>query len=188
MTEYFYHLDFQVRDYELDMQGIVNNAVYQNYLEHTRHEFLKEHGINFAAYTKGQINLVVVRAEIDYKFPLQSGDRFRVGLNLVKESPLRFSFLQDIWRLPDEKPILKAKIVGTSLNPTDAPPSPLTWSRPSPNWVCRVSDFRPGKDLSRALLPNSPLSSPLLTKPVESGLLEVFGAHDDMKLHLGIEG
>ena len=121
MPEYLYHLDFQVRDYEIDMQGIVNNAVYQNYLEHTRHEFLKDYGIDFAAYTKGKINLVVVRVEIDYKFPLQSGDHFRVCLNLVKESRLRFAFLQDIYRLADDKLILKAKVVGTSLNPQGRP-------------------------------------------------------------------
>ncbi len=121
MAEYLYRLDFQVRDYEIDMQGIVNNAVYQNYLEHTRHVFLKENGIDFAAYTMGQINLVVVRIEIDYKFPLQSGDRFWVGLNLVKESRLRFAFLQDIYRIPDDKPVLRAKVVGTSLNPQGRP-------------------------------------------------------------------
>lgn len=121
MTEYLYRLDFQVRDYEIDMQGIVNNAVYQNYLEHTRHQFLKEHGIDFAEYTMGRINLVVVRVELDYKFPLQSGDRFWVGLNMAKESRLRFAFLQDIYRLPDDQPVLKAKVIGTSLNPEGRP-------------------------------------------------------------------
>ena len=28
-----YEMEMMVRDYECDMQGIVNNAVYQNYLE-----------------------------------------------------------------------------------------------------------------------------------------------------------
>ncbi|MBU0480863.1 MAG: acyl-CoA thioesterase [Proteobacteria bacterium] len=121
MTEYLYRLDFQVRDYELDMQGIVNNSVYQNYLEHTRHEFLKEYGIDFAAFTRDRINLVVMRIEIDYKFPLQSGDRFWIGLNMHKESRLRFVFLQDIYRLPDDKPILKARATGTSLNQNGRP-------------------------------------------------------------------
>jgi acyl-CoA thioesterase FadM len=44
MIDYQFRLDFEVRDYECDLQGIVNNAVYQNYLEHTRHEFLKQKG------------------------------------------------------------------------------------------------------------------------------------------------
>ena len=39
----------KVRDYECDLQGIVNNANYQHYLEHTRHEFLLSTGVSFAA-------------------------------------------------------------------------------------------------------------------------------------------
>lgn len=35
----YFELEMQVRDYECDMEGIVNNAIYQHYLEHTRHEF-----------------------------------------------------------------------------------------------------------------------------------------------------
>ena len=46
---YIYELEMKVRDYECDLQGIVNNANYQHYLEHTRHEFLTSVGISFAA-------------------------------------------------------------------------------------------------------------------------------------------
>ena len=38
--KYVYELKMKVRDYECDLQGIVNNANYQHYIEHTRHEFL----------------------------------------------------------------------------------------------------------------------------------------------------
>ncbi len=38
--KYEFELEFTVRDYECDLQGIVNNAVYLNYLEHTRHQYL----------------------------------------------------------------------------------------------------------------------------------------------------
>ena len=34
--KYFFTLEIVVRDYELDSEGIVNNAVYLHYLEHTR--------------------------------------------------------------------------------------------------------------------------------------------------------
>ena len=40
MNKYIYELKMAVRDYECDLQGIVNNANYQHYTEHTRHMFL----------------------------------------------------------------------------------------------------------------------------------------------------
>ncbi|MGC8775412.1 MAG: acyl-CoA thioesterase [Chlorobaculum sp.] len=121
---YAFTLEMEVRDYECDMQGIVNNSVYQNYLEHARHVYLKTVGIDFKEFTERGINLVVVRAELDYKSPLQSGDRFRVGLNMVRESPLRFAFYQDILRLPDMKSAVKARIIGTALNGRGRPEIP----------------------------------------------------------------
>ena len=121
MNDYRFKLEFEVRDYECDFQGIVNNAVYQNYLEHARHLFLKQCGIDFIGLSKRGINLVVVRAEIDYLFPLRNDDRFYVGVNLERVSRLRFGFLQEIRRLPDEKPVLKARIIGTSLNEAGRP-------------------------------------------------------------------
>ena len=127
--QYAFTLELSVRDYECDMQGIVNNSVYMNYLEHVRHEYLKTVGIDFTLFAKQGINLVVVRAELDYKSPLQSGDRFRVGVNLVRESPLRFAFHQDIFRLPDMKPVVKAKVTGTALNLRGRPEIPAELDR-----------------------------------------------------------
>ena len=118
---YAYKLSFKVRDYECDLQGVVNNSVYQNYLEHTRHEFLLDAGVDFAELASRQINLVVVRAELDYKIPLRSGDHFWVGLNIHQASKLRFEFIQDIYRTNDEKVVLKAKITGTALNEKGRP-------------------------------------------------------------------
>ena len=60
----------EVRDYECDMQGIVNNSVYQNYLEHARHLFLRSKGIDFVEVTEKGIYFIVTRIEIDYKFPV----------------------------------------------------------------------------------------------------------------------
>lgn len=124
MSDYAFSIDMDVRDYECDIQGIVNNAVYQNYLEHARHEYLKEVGIDFAELARNGINLVVVRAELDYKLPLMSGDKFRVGLNMERESKIKFAFHQDIIRLVDEKIMVKGKIIGTALNPNGRPKIP----------------------------------------------------------------
>ena len=121
MIDYQFRLDFEVRDYECDLQGIVNNAVYQNYLEHARHKFLIQKGLDFSSLSERGINLVVIRAELDYLYPLRSGDHFYVGLNLERVSRLRFGFLQDIYLLPDNKPVLKAKIIGTTVNESGKP-------------------------------------------------------------------
>ncbi len=114
-------IQLKVRDYECDMQGIVNNAVYQNYLEHARHEFLLEQGLSFAQLTADGILLVVKRVEIDYQSPLRSGDTFEVQCSTSRMSPLRFVFHQKIVRLPDRKPIVEAKVVGTSINAQGRP-------------------------------------------------------------------
>lgn len=119
--KYAHSLEFSVRDYECDMQGVVNNGVYQNYLEHARHEFLQSRGINFAEMTAKRISLVVVRAELDYRDSLRSNDRFIVRSNIQRVSKLRFEFSQDIFRTPDQKLMLQAKIIGTSLNQRGRP-------------------------------------------------------------------
>ena len=67
---------------------------------------------------------MVVRAELHYKHPLTSGDTFVVGLTMRRESALKFAFYQDIFRLPDHKPVLKAKIIGTALNQRGRPEIP----------------------------------------------------------------
>ena len=121
MDKELFTLDFKVRDYECDMQGIVNNSVYQNYLEHTRHEFLLSKGIDFAELARQKINLVVLRAELDYKQPLTSGDEFYVDTDVVQSSRVRFDFLQNIYRKRDNKLMLAAKITGTSVNERGRP-------------------------------------------------------------------
>lgn len=119
--EYLFKLNDKVRDYECDLQGIVNNSVYQNYLEHARHEFLYSSGINFAKLASEGIFLVVTRAELDYKTPLKSGDSYWVGLRLSRSSKIRFDFHQDIYRASDNKLAVSAKVTGTCLNERGRP-------------------------------------------------------------------
>ena len=119
--EYSHRIKLKVRDYECDMQAVVNNGVYQNYLEHARHEFLLSRGINFADVTLAGVNLVVIRAELDYKRSLRSNDCFEVRSLVRQVSRLRFEFQQDIYRLPDEQLMLAARITGTSINADGKP-------------------------------------------------------------------
>lgn len=112
--------EFEVRDYECDLQGIVNNAVYQNYLEHGRHKFLESIGVDFAKVTLEGINLVVMRAELDYKKSLKSHDSFKVETSISKEGRLKFCFNQKIIDSNGDL-VLKAKIFGVALNTKGRP-------------------------------------------------------------------
>ena len=109
-----YSIEFRVRDYECDLQGIVNNANHQHYLEHARHEFLISKGVSFSQLHKEGIDLIVIRIEINYKFPLRSLDRFIVTVDIEREGNVRLVFLQDIFRVPDYKLIAKARVTGVS--------------------------------------------------------------------------
>lgn len=110
-----FSLELKVRDYECDLQQIVNNAVYQHYFEHTRHEFLLRIGLDFASLHRRGIDLVVVRAELDYHFPLRSGDRFVVTLDQEPKGPIRFLFRQAIFLIPERRRIVTATFHGAVL-------------------------------------------------------------------------
>jgi len=116
-----FKVDFKVRDYECDLQGIVNNSVYFNYLEHARHEFLHANGVDFAQLARDKINLVVMRSEMDYKQSLVPGDEFYVAVAPERISRLKFAFRQTIVRKHDEKVMLKALVIGTSVNERGRP-------------------------------------------------------------------
>lgn len=108
--EAHFELDMEVRDYECDIQGIVNNSVYQNYLEHCRHKFLHHVGLDFAELHNEGIDAVVIKAELNYKLPLKPGDLFVVRLNMKKNGRLRIIFDQEVVRKSDNKVMVQAQI------------------------------------------------------------------------------
>lgn len=107
--DYIFELTQKVRDYECDMQGIVNNAVYLFYLEVARHEYFETMGVSFKSLVDKGIILVVSRLEMDYRCPLRSGDRFAVKINVEKRGP-RLLFFQDIFKIPENKIHASAKV------------------------------------------------------------------------------
>ena len=114
MRNYIHEHRDKVRDYECDLQGIVNNANYQHYLEHARHEFLLSKGISFSKLHEDGIDCVVSGIEMRFKYPLRSMDEYIVRNNIKKEG-LRYIFLQDIYRASDNKLCLKGKVEAVCL-------------------------------------------------------------------------
>ncbi len=120
---YIFESKYAVRDYELDMFGVVNNAVYLQYLEDTRHEFIKSLGQDAAMMREQGYNPVVTHLEIAYKQPLKSGDQFISRLAVSALTRVRFVFLQDIYHTSSTL-TTSAKVVGTVILPTGRPGLP----------------------------------------------------------------
>lgn len=116
MNEYDFDFEMDVRDYELDTQGVVNNSVYQNYLEHARHQFLKKIGINFNGLHANGVDAVVHKIELEYKRPLMGDDSFVVRSRIHQKGHVRFVFDQDIYRLPDWELLLKGVVTTVFMN------------------------------------------------------------------------
>ncbi|MDR1259467.1 MAG: acyl-CoA thioesterase [Tannerellaceae bacterium] len=98
--KYDFELKIKVRDYECDLQGVVNNSNYQRYMEHTRHEYLESLGENFGAMHGKGIDAFVSRVDIRFKVSLRSGDYCLSRLRTAREGP-KLVFYQDIYRASD---------------------------------------------------------------------------------------
>lgn len=99
---YIFTTEMEVRDYECDIQGIVNNANYLHFTEHTRHLFLKHTGLSFASLHEKGVDPVVARMTLQYKAPLQCDDVMVSKLWIEKEG-IRYVFHHDIFRKRDER-------------------------------------------------------------------------------------
>ncbi|MDR1371774.1 MAG: acyl-CoA thioesterase [Dysgonamonadaceae bacterium] len=100
MGKKIFETEFKVRDYECDIQGIVNNANYMHYTEITRHEFLESIGISFLKCHLAGIDPVVARADLRYKTSLTCGDSFLSSLTVEQKGP-KIIFHQTIRRKSD---------------------------------------------------------------------------------------
>ena len=107
--KYIFSTRMAVRDYECDIEGIVNNAQYIHYCEHTRHLFLKQCGLSFAEMHQKGVDAVVARMQLQYKVPLRPDDEIISRLRLEKEG-IKYVFFQDIFRAADEQLCFRGRI------------------------------------------------------------------------------
>ncbi|MBQ0056127.1 MAG: acyl-CoA thioesterase [Bacteroidales bacterium] len=96
--KYLFESIVKIRDFECDMQGVVNNAYYHNLLMQTRTEFLESIGIirNEWSVERG-IDFVVYETAIQYRSPIVAGETFRSCLNMHREGA-RYIYIQDFRR------------------------------------------------------------------------------------------
>lgn len=103
-----FELRMKVRDYEVDSEGIVNNACYLNYLEHTRHEFCEGAGLSFRDMRGRGMSPVVSHISIHYRSSLGLGAEFVSRLTLRRKGP-RFLFSQWI-ETAGGRPVVDAEV------------------------------------------------------------------------------
>ncbi len=124
LREPHFEITMEVRDHELDRFGVVNNAVYQNYLEHARHAFLASRGISLTHLLEEKFRPVITRIDLEYLLPLQSEDSFSVQLRLTRLTRVKFQFFQQIQKIPSMQSMTRAHVIGTFLGPNDRPVIP----------------------------------------------------------------
>ena len=114
MKDYLFTTELETRDYECDLQGVVNNANYQHYLEYTRHKWLRSRGQSFQQWHNEGIDVMLSEINIKYKTPLHGQEEFVSCLNLHREGA-RFIFDQDIYRKADMKLCISATVTVVSV-------------------------------------------------------------------------
>lgn len=112
--DFDFALPMKVRDYEVDCEGIVNNANYLHYFEVTRHEFCEAAGLSFAEMHAQGIDPVLRRADVEYFVPLRPGNRFVSCLSLRRQGA-KFIFSQAVFREPDLTLCTRAEITVVSI-------------------------------------------------------------------------
>jgi len=88
----------QVRTYECDSYGHVNNANYLNYLEYARCELLKDIGFGYAEALGAGYGIFITRIEIEYKKPAVPDDRLTIRTWPVKKGAASGVLAQEIQR------------------------------------------------------------------------------------------
>lgn len=104
-----FSIEMEVRDNELDAQGIVNNANYMIYLSHARHKHGEALNINHTEFARKGMNLVITSCTMKFKNSLRANERFVVTSNITNgELPFHWAHKQEIKRVSDGKTIMKA--------------------------------------------------------------------------------
>ena len=87
-----------VRGYEVDRQGHLNQAVYLNYAEHARWEFMRAAGISQDALVASGVGPVTLETTIRFLRELRAGDEIDVSCAFDWDGGRTFRLQQDFHR------------------------------------------------------------------------------------------
>ncbi len=111
--------ELTVQSYECDMHRHVNNAVYLNYLEAARMQFLRDVNFDYHNFLKEGYALFVANINISYRSPAFYGDRLKVVTTTVKRKKLSGMFLQEVMR--DQELLARAEVTWACVDASGRP-------------------------------------------------------------------
>ncbi|MFE2044229.1 acyl-CoA thioesterase [Streptomyces sp. NPDC059477] len=100
----------QTRAYELDRQGHLNQAVYLQYAEHARWQFLQAAGLTPDVLGEAGIGPVLLKAGIRFQRELRAGDDVDVGCAVTGGQGRLIELTQHL-RTPDGLPVARIEAV-----------------------------------------------------------------------------
>ncbi|MFE4392954.1 MULTISPECIES: acyl-CoA thioesterase [Streptomycetaceae] len=109
MSDQDFTTHITVRGYETDSQGHLNQAVYLQYAEHARWEYLRAAGIRQADLVAKGVGPVVLETTVKYLRELRAGDSVAVSCSFTWRDGKTFQVVQ---RLVREDGVLAAEITG----------------------------------------------------------------------------
>lgn len=105
-----FEIEVDVRTYELDMLGHVNNAVYLNWLEQGRLVAMERCGYPVRSLAQDWLTNIV-RVEVDFLRPAFYGDRLAVATELESVGTTSFNLTSEILRMPNREVVATARAV-----------------------------------------------------------------------------
>lgn len=100
----------RVRSCDVDSFGHVNNAVYLQYCEGARNDYMIERGLTFADFTKWGAGPVLTSANLEFKVPARTDDELAIHGTLVMDGRIRFRIDHEIQRVTDRAVICQARL------------------------------------------------------------------------------
>ncbi|KAL3151636.1 hypothetical protein ABBQ38_012627 [Trebouxia sp. C0009 RCD-2024] len=106
----FFAIKMKVRDYELDQYGVVNNAVYLNYLQHVREEWMHYIGFNSGEFARAGNALALSECNVKYMRPLRTRDLFNSLAWVTKVSATSFHLYQELVKVEEDEQACKEEV------------------------------------------------------------------------------
>ena len=102
----------KVRSYEIDVEGHVNNAVYVNYLEHSRTSAMEDFGVPFEKLLERGLYIVITRVDMTIHAPAFLGDELELRVTPTELRRVKGIFHQEIRNLTRGNKAVTATVYG----------------------------------------------------------------------------